>query len=84
MPPTALRDSSRREVFSLMAASEPLRYAMNTHGSIGYAIMTYQSSEAAFRHREADKATLVRLEGRASRGHVAGKSAFSQRARAEC
>ena len=43
---------------------------MNTDACQVYSVMGYQSWGAAYDHCEAWKSTLVKLEGRLSKGHV--------------
>ena len=42
---------------------------MNTDDCPGYSVMEYQSWDVVYDHCEAWKSTLVRLEGRLSKGH---------------
>ena len=53
---------------------------MSTGGSLGYSVMTYEASRAAFYRREAES-ILVRLDVRASSGHDAGIPSMAQRAK---
>ena len=69
--PPAARKVSPREITRILESplQEGYPASMITGASSGYSAMGYQSWDVVFDHCEASTSTLVRLEGRLSKGH---------------
>ena len=82
--PPAARKVSPREIVQILGNPDQVGYpaSMNTDACLGYSVMGYQSWDVVYDHCEAWKWTLVRLEGRLSKGRDAkAKDGICQKAK---
>ena len=82
-PPPGLRQASLLEVLPALDTAEQVRSVptMNTDTIAGYSAMRFQSAIIAFAECEATKWVLVRVDGRASKGHEDSTHSLTQRAK---
>ena len=80
--PLALVKYPLREVISFAVAPGLVGFppTMNTKGSLGHSVMTYQSSWVAFNYCEAGRSIRVRIGGRASKRRDASESSLARAA----